>query len=129
MVPGALFTGPGATGGIFVADQVLLNLTFGVAAARLAEVARGGLLTRVSEGAYGDGVSGLARVGPSGAAPGVSKLVEVHFLDLAVRGESAVLPLRWQAAGPGGALFPALDADLALTPAGEYSTRLSLAGA
>jgi hypothetical protein len=83
----------------------------------------------VSQEAYGDGVTGLARVGPLGAAPGVSKLVEMHFLDVAVRGESAVLPLRWQATGPGGALFPALDADLALTPAGDRATRLSLAGA
>lgn len=128
MVPGALFTVPAAIGGMFVADQVLLDLGFGAAAARLAEVARGGLLTRVSQGAYGDGLAGLARVGPLGAAPGVSKLVEVHFLDVAARGESAVLPLRWQATGPGGALFPALDADLALTAAGEYTTRLSLAG-
>jgi hypothetical protein len=33
------------------------------------------------------------------------------------------------ATGPGGKLFPALDADIWLTPAGEYSARLSLAGA
>jgi hypothetical protein len=129
LVPGALFTVPGAIGGMFVADEVLLDLGFGAAAARLAGVARGGLLTDVSQGAYGDGLTGLVRVGPLGAAPGVSKLVEVHFLDVAVRGESAVLALRWQATGPGGRLFPALDADLALTPAGEHATRLSLAGA
>ena len=129
LVPGALFTVPAAIGGMFAADQVLLDLGFGAAAARLAEVARGGLLTQVSQGAYGDGVSGLVRVGPLGAAPGVSKLAGVHLLDVAVRGESAVLPLRWQATGPGVALFPALDADLALTPAGEHASRLSLAGA
>jgi hypothetical protein len=129
LVPGALFAVPGAIGGMFVTDQVLLDLSFGAAAARLAEVARTGLLTRLSQGAYGDGVSGLAWVGPMGAAPGVSKLVEVHLLDVAVRGESAVLPLRWQATGPGGRLFPALDADLALTPAGDHATRLSVAGA
>ena len=114
---------------MFVADEVLLDLGFGAAVARLAELARGGLLTGVSQGAYGDGVTGLARVGPLGAAPGVSKLVEVHFLDMAAHGESAVLALRWEATGPGGKLFPVLDADLALTPAGEHSTRLSLAGA
>jgi hypothetical protein len=39
-----------------------------------------------------------------------------------------VLALRWQATGPGGGLFPALDADIWLTPAGEHSARLSLAG-
>ncbi len=35
------------------------------------------------------------------------------------RGESAVLALRWQATGPGGRLFPALDADIWLTPPGS----------
>ena len=44
-------------------------------------------------------------------------------------GESAVLALRWEATGPGGRLFPVLDADIRLTPAGEHSARLSLAGA
>ena len=58
----------------------------------------------------------------------MSKLVQVHFRDVVTRGESAVLALRWEAAGPGGRLFPALDADMSLTPAGEHSTRLSLAG-
>ena len=120
---------PGSFGGMFVADEVLLDLSFGAAAARLADVARGGLLTRVSEGAYGDGLTGLARVGPLGAAPGMSKLVGVRFLEVVTRGESVVLALRWEATGPGSRMFPALDADIALTPAGEHSTRLSLAGA
>jgi hypothetical protein len=38
------------------------------------------------------------------------------------------LPLRWQATGPGGTLFPALDADLTLSPAGEETAVLTLAG-
>ena len=114
---------------MFVAAEVLMDLGFRAAEARLANVARGGLLTRVSEGAYGDGLSGLVRVGPLGAAAGMSKLVEVHFLEVATRGESAVLALRWEATGPGGRLFPALDADMSLTPAGQHSTRLSLAAA
>jgi hypothetical protein len=59
----------------------------------------------------------------------MSKLVEVHFREEVTRGESAVLTLRWQATRPGGRLFPALDADMSPTPAGQHSTRLSLAGA
>jgi len=82
----------------------------------------------VSQGAYGDGLTGLARVGPLGNVPGMSKLVEVHFLDVVARGESAVLALRWEATGPGSRLFPVLDADISLTPSREDSTRLSLAG-
>ena len=49
-------------------------------------------------------------------------------MNVVTRGESAVLTLRWQAAGPGGRLFPVLDADIWLTSAWEHSARLSLAG-
>jgi hypothetical protein len=35
--------------------------------------------------------------------------------------------LRWEATGPAGRLFPVLDADITLMPAGEQ-TRLVLAG-
>jgi len=113
---------------MFVAAEVPLDVSFPAAAARFANLALGGLLTRASQGAYGDGLTGLVRVGPLGAVPGVSKLVKVHFLDVVTRGESAVLTLRWEATGPGGRLFPALDADIWLTPAGEHAARLSLAG-
>ena len=113
---------------MFVSAEALVDLSFPAAAAGLADLARAGLLTGVSQAAYGDGLTGLARVGPLGEVPGVSKLVEVHVLDVVTRGESAVLALRWQATGPGGGLFPALDADIWLTPAGEGSARLSLAG-
>ena len=113
---------------MFVAAEVLLDLSFPAAVAGLADLARGGLLTPVPEGAYGDGLTGLVRVGPLGAAAGMSKLVEVHFLEVVTRGESAVLALRWEATGPGGRLFPALDGDISLIPAGEHATRVSLAG-
>ena len=113
---------------MFVAAEMGLDLSFPAAAARLANLARGGSLTRVSEGAYGDGLTGLVWVGSVGAVPGVSQLVQVHVRDVATRGESAVLALRWEATGPDGRLFPALDADISLTFAGEHATRLSLAG-
>ena len=41
----------------------------------------------------------------------------------------AVLTLRWEATGASGALFPALDADITLTPAGPDSSLLTLDGA
>ena len=114
---------------MFVSDDVLLEVSFAAAQARLANLARGGVLARVSEEAYGDEVTGLVRVGPLSSAPGVSRLVQVRFRDLVTREDSAVLTLRWEAIGPGGGLFPALDADITLTPAGEQATALSLAGA
>jgi hypothetical protein len=50
----------------------------------------------------------------------MSKLVEVHFREEVTRGESAVLTLRWQATGPGGRLFPALDADIGWPRRGAF---------
>jgi hypothetical protein len=114
---------------MFVGDEVMLGLSFRSAQARLANLARGGLLTSASQGAYGDGLAGLIRVGPVGAVPGASKLVDVRFRDLVTHDDTALLTMRWEATGPGGALFPALDADITLTPAGDQATRLTLAGA
>ena len=37
--------------------------------------------------------------------------------------------LRWEATGITGVLFPVLDADISLSPAGEEATRLALVGA
>ena len=68
---------------------------------------------------------GLARVGP---APALTRQVEVQFGTMATHSRSAVLPLRWQAAGTGGGLFPALDADITVAPYGESRTLIALAG-
>ena len=53
----------------------------------------------------------------------------MHFQDLKASGDSARLALRWEASGPGGGLFPALDADITLTPAPKHSATLTLTGA
>ena len=114
---------------MFVGDEVLLDVSFVAARARLANLTRGGSLLSASKDAYGEGITGLARVGPLGSAPGLSRLVEVHVRDLPDAADSARLALRWAATGPGGRLFPALDADLTLRPAGEQVTVLALVGA
>ena len=41
---------------------------------------------------------------------------------------SSGLALRWEATGPGGGLFPVLDADLKLAPDGAGGTVLTMAG-
>jgi hypothetical protein len=56
------------------------------------------------------------------------KLVRVRYLDPVCRGDVMTLALRWEATGVTGALFPVLDADITLTPAGQQGTRLALAG-
>ena len=110
---------------MFVGDEVLLDVSFAVARARLANLTRGGLLVSASEDAYDLGITGLSRVG----AMGLSKLVRVQARELTEKDGSAGLAIRWEVTGPGGGLFPVLDADVRLVPAGEQATLLTLAGA
>ena len=105
---------------MFVGDEVRLDVSFAVAWERLARLGGNGALTGASEDAYGPG---LTRVGVAG----VSKLVRVQVRELSCTDQTAGLALRWMATGTGGALFPVLDADLTLTPAGE-GTILMMAG-
>ena len=64
---------------VFLGAEVRLDVGFNVAQARLANLAHGGLLRHASDDAYGIWGAELARVGPLGAAPGMSRLVEVQF--------------------------------------------------
>ena len=114
---------------VFVRAETTINAAFDDAQAGLASVARDCWLTEVSEGAYESGLVGFARVGPLGELPGMSKLVQVQVREVQARPGSAVLTLRWEATGPGGGLFPALDADITLTPAGPDQSLLTLDGA
>jgi hypothetical protein len=113
---------------MFVRHEMRLDVDFRAAQVRLANLPSSGSLLLAAQHAYGEGTTGLARVGPLGSVRGMSKLVEVRFQDLVAREGSARLALRWEATGPGGALFPALDADITLTPNGEQVTMLELAG-
>ena len=113
---------------MFIGAEVRLSLGYSAAQARLAGLTGSGLLRRACDDAYRDLGTGLVRVGPLGAAPGISKLVMVRFSDMAVAEDSAVRAMRWEATGPGGALFPALDADIRLTPAGDDATMLTVSG-
>ena len=113
---------------MFVADEIMLDIGFPAAQARLVNLARRGGLSGASRAAYADELSAVIRVGPFGDAAGASKLVRVRFLDPVCRGDGMTLALRWEATGATGALFPVLDADITLTPAGQQATRLALAG-
>ena len=57
------------------------------------------------------------------------KLVRVQARALAWTDRTAGLAIRWEATGPGGGLFPILDADIKLAPAGEHVTVLTVTGA
>ena len=113
---------------MFVDAEVEPKVGFTQAQARLTGLTRAGWLLSASRGAYGEGISSLAQSGPPGSVPGMFRLVRVHFRDLVARSDSANLALRWEVIGPGGQLFPALDADISLSPAGEHATAVTLAG-
>ena len=109
---------------MFVGDEVDLEVSFAVARKRLTQLAGSGLLLGTSEDAYDHGSASLARVG----VPGLSKLVRVQARELASTEESVGLAIRWEATGPGGALFPVLDADIKLVGAGERACVLTVSG-
>jgi hypothetical protein len=109
---------------MFVGDEVVLDVSFIVARARLASLTRGGLLVSASEDAYDLGITGLSRVG----GLGLSRVVEVQARELTERDGSAGLAIRWEVTGPGGGLFPVLDADIRVHPAEEQGTLLTLQG-
>lgn len=110
---------------MFVSDEVVVHLGFPAARARLANMIHGGGLQAPSAEAYDNGLVKMLRVGPS---PVLSRLVRAEFRDLVVRDESCLLTMRWEATGPGGSLFPVLDADITVTQLAENATRLRLDG-
>jgi hypothetical protein len=90
--------------------------------ARLVSLIRGGNMLTASQDAYGEGVAGLARVGPLGPGPGVSRLVEVKFRDPVTRGDSVVV-------APAGEGAAALRLAAAYRPPlGALGARLDQAG-
>jgi len=112
---------------MFASQETILDLPFPIARMRLVSLARRGELDGASGRAYADGYTATIRAGPFGQARGASKLVRVRFVEPAEHDNIAVLPFRWEATGPAGGLFPVLDADITLLPAGGQ-TKLVLAG-
>ncbi len=118
---------------MFVREELRLPAEFAATRDRLSAVAHSGtLLTAAQAASDGPGTrdsnTGLTRVGPLGPVRGLSRVVEVQFGEIVDHQESAQLALRWDVAGPGGGLFPALDADITLARVGELATTLTLTG-
>jgi hypothetical protein len=113
---------------VFVGHQVLLNVGFGVAQARLTELVHDRLLVTASQDVYGAAINRFAQLSPAGPG-GASQLVQVQARDVVTERGSATLTLRWQASAADGELFPALDADIRLAPAGDQAAVLTLDGA
>jgi len=114
------------TANVFVGDHILLDVGFAPARRQLGRLASDGVLLSAAEYAYGAGITGLVEtVGP---AAGMPRLGGVRAEDIADTPDGARLWLRWEAIGPDGTVYPALDAVVTLTPAGDAITSLALAG-
>ncbi len=113
---------------MFIADEVTVSAGFGPAASRLLHVINKGVLHNASATAYEVGMTAVVRVGPFGEMRGASKLVRVQFLAPVRRGATMTFPLRWEAAGHAGDLFPVLDADLILARYGDDNVQLGVSG-
>ena len=111
---------------MFVAEDLTIGVSSRAAQARFGNLLRGTWLAKASDVAEG-GVTGTLRVGP--AAPVAAKLVRVSVLDPVFRGDVMSVGLRWEAAGPASTtLFPVLDANISIGPAGPGTARLALSG-
>jgi hypothetical protein len=116
---------------MFVAHDVLLDVTFGMARPRLVSLASSRALVDASRAAYQEGLVSHIR---AGAAPGqaeserTTRLAQVRFLPPVERAHSTTIGLRWEASGLSAGLFPVLDADITLAVAGEQTTTLTLSG-
>jgi len=113
---------------MFAHHAVTLDAGFPAARSRLSQLMRGTWLDDLSQDAYAEGLAGEIRVGPFGGVPGVSKLVRVSLLDPLPRDDVMVVPLRWEATGLMGRLFPVLDANLILSPDEQGRAVLRLMG-
>lgn len=113
---------------MFASQEVAAEVPFEAAVARVANLLRQGALSGVCDGAYEGGLATVLRVGPFGGTPGLSKLVRVRFAQPARRGATLTVPIRWEATGPAGELFPVLDADLIVARHGDSQTLLALTG-
>ncbi len=107
---------------MFVGDEVRLEVDVAAAAERLTRLAADHSIMRVSHEAWAEGIT---RVGP---LPGISKLVCVRFMAPTCRGSVTSLPMRWEATGMTGRIFPVMDANLTLIPDGDAAALLGLDG-
>jgi hypothetical protein len=114
---------------MFIHATLDLALPAATAVERLYAALRRRRLDELSDQAYQAGLITLARFGPFGDAPGLSKTVRLEVLEPRSVNDGVHVPLRWVATGATGRLFPALDADLDITAVDERRCALSIIAA
>lgn len=97
------------------ADEIVVALTNGV---HLGRAARGA----------GEALSGLrVKVGPQGWPLLLAKTVEITTGPVRQHDDAMLVAFSWRASGP-GSLFPALDADIEVSPIGPGRSEVALRG-
>jgi hypothetical protein len=84
-----------------------------------------GGLTLASQRACEESAEFLMRVRPTERLR-ISRRVRVQLLPARTVKGVLTVPFRWEATGPAGRLFPSVDANLALSPAGEGVTTVTV---
>ena len=105
---------------MFVAHDIECGVDFATARPGLVGLAADRVLVDASRVAYHEGLASLGLDCP--------RLARVRTLTCTQGCGQVTAGLRWEAAGVSAGLFPVLDADLTLSPKGQSSTRLALAG-
>jgi hypothetical protein len=113
---------------MFAIHRVTINASYAEVSGRLPHLISWGALEDVSQKVYDGGLTTRLRVGPLGGLHGLSKLVRVRTLEPVHIGGKTMVAIRWDATGLTGELFPALDAQLTLIPAGDDRCDVELLG-
>jgi hypothetical protein len=114
---------------MFVQADLPLRLSFDAAARALDRALADGGLVAESRRAMADGLEFVMPVGPRGSGHFPTREVVVRLLPARWHGQRLLVDLRWETTGPGGRLFPALDAILELAAGDEPDlSRLSIIG-
>jgi hypothetical protein len=85
-----------------VGDRVAVNVGFRAARTRLRILAKGGMLLRASEVAYGEGITALVEL--AGPVAGLIRLADVCVEDLTGTDDCAHIALQWEAIAADGVL-------------------------
>jgi hypothetical protein len=111
---------------MFIQASLELPVPADTAVRRLYPAVHDSAFEDLSEQAYEAGMHALVKVGPLGEAPLLSKTVRLELLEPHAVPGGARVPLRWEATGATGHLFPVLDADLDIAAVDEHRCTLSI---
>jgi len=113
---------------MFLSRECICPIGIGTARARLADLADSGWLATACAAAYQDGLDQLLWAWAPEDTPARSRLTKSYFLDPIHHPGSTIMGMRWEATGLTGRPFPALDANITLTPEGGQHTQITLTG-